>query len=393
MTNLSMKALAGLLLVLPVLASGQPAVEAQLFARFQPVVVKLIVTGLDPQQQPSTRIGTGFLIHPRGYLVTARHVVGTPEEWFEVPSTGALVRKIEVVRMGSDGVPLQENLYPRIERYSADADLVIVKVLGDRWKYIEGMPSDQLQNGDAIVAVAWGEDVIPEARSGSIVLAEDPSNEYLIKMSIDLEESDSGSPVFGSDGRLLGVTTRGRVDARKDVYAEPPHRVRDLMDGLPQVAPVAGVKVIFTSTQETLRREGRIEIRQIGTNLTVGFMRPISLQPGKYPIVCWIGDTQVDSNTIEVVAGRGDQEFEVNPDAELAGVVVDGAGRNVADARVWAGNKRVRTGADGRFLLSGVPLQSEYEYELIPPGGNTSTRGSIDNRNWLPSINVTLRVE
>ena len=100
-----------LLAFVPFRAAAQGIDRGAIWNANKQTVVKLKVTGrsVDGSGAP-VRTGSGVIVRARGTIVTALHVVGRDEEWYE-PAPGARRdRKVEVIGLDNNGIerPLGE---------------------------------------------------------------------------------------------------------------------------------------------------------------------------------------------------------------------------------------------------------------------------------------------
>jgi S1-C subfamily serine protease len=163
----------------------------------RPAIVQIRVTTLRPtkpeaQQNLGSR-GSGFIVHPQGYILTAHHVTDKSQE-------------IEV-RM-ADGQRLQANIVAA----DAQSDLALLKVQSDR-----ELPTVSLGNSDDIsvgdLAVVFG---YPFGRESSMNLGiisragrsyPDSASYEMIQTDAGAYPGGSGGPLLNGKGHVIGIIT------------------------------------------------------------------------------------------------------------------------------------------------------------------------------------------
>lgn len=135
----------------------------------------------DPRRARSSR-GSGFIIHPRGYILTAHHVVERSGE-------------LEVRLADTQRVPA------RIIAADPQTDVALIKIDGDR-----DFPTLRLANSDILqvgqLAVGFGYPFGRES-SMSVGIVSRPGRSYRDSASYDLIQTDAGANAGGSGGPLL----------------------------------------------------------------------------------------------------------------------------------------------------------------------------------------------
>ena len=152
--------------------------------------------GLKPPQgqaRKATSLGSGFIIDPKGFIVTNNHVI---ENGTDI--------KITL----QDGTILPATIVGR----DARTDLALLKVKTDKkLTSVEFADSDKAKIGDWIIAVgnpyALGGTVtagIISARSRDIQAG--PYDDFL-QIDAPINHGNSGGPTFNTDGQVIGVNT------------------------------------------------------------------------------------------------------------------------------------------------------------------------------------------
>jgi serine protease Do len=189
--------------------------------------------GGDIVKVPANSLGSGFLIHEDGYVITNHHVIDRARQITVELTDG---RKLPAELVSSD----------------PDADLAILKVSADK-------PLPRLELGDT-ADLMIGEPVIAVGNplgfshsvSTGIVSAmhrelKDPRGNVvlgdLIQTDAAINPGNSGGPLLNAYGQVIGINTAIRGDAQNIGFAIPVSKMRDLIPELMNPAQVTKVDV------------------------------------------------------------------------------------------------------------------------------------------------------
>lgn len=135
--------------------------------------------------------GSGVIVSPKGHILTAAHVSGRPG------------RKLKITT--SDGKSYRGRSLGR--NVVLDASLVLIESDRKDWPYCK-MAEEMAEPGDWSIVVAHPGGFQKErglvVRLGRVIL----SNRWMIQTDNELVGGDSGGPLFGPDGTVIGVNTR-----------------------------------------------------------------------------------------------------------------------------------------------------------------------------------------
>jgi serine protease Do len=182
---------------------------------------------------PANSLGSGFVIHEDGYVVTNNHVIERARQITVEFDDG---RKLPAQLVSSD----------------ADADLAILKVESDT-------PLPRLELGDS-ADLLIGEPVIAVGNplgfshsvSTGIVSAmhrelKDPRGNVMLRDLIQTDAAinpgNSGGPLLNAYGQVIGINTAIRGDAQNIGFAIQVNTLRDLIPELLNPAQVTKVEV------------------------------------------------------------------------------------------------------------------------------------------------------
>src|SRR5688572_7380686 len=185
------------------------------------------------QAVPVQSLGSGFVLHEDGYIVTNKHVID---------------RAREIVVDLPDG-----KKYPA-ELLSSDPenDLAILKVKSDKpLPYLELGDSSDLMIGEPVIAVgnplgfshsvstgivsALHRDL--KTPQGNVMLGD------LVQTDAAINPGNSGGPLLNAYGQVIGINTAIRGDAQNIGFAIQVNRLRDLIPELLNPAQVTKVEV------------------------------------------------------------------------------------------------------------------------------------------------------
>jgi serine protease Do len=173
-----------------------------------------------PREYRRTSVGSGFVIHPDGYIVTNAHVVARTTER-KVTFADGRVFDAEIVAL------------------DRSRDLAILKIAAD-----ESLPtlplgrSDDLMIGETVIAIGnpFGFEHTVTAGVVSAVGRELEFPELvlagLIQTDASINPGNSGGPLLNVLGQLIGVASAIRGDAENIGFAIPVDQLREVLPEL-----------------------------------------------------------------------------------------------------------------------------------------------------------------
>ncbi|HWB21186.1 MAG TPA: trypsin-like peptidase domain-containing protein [Phycisphaerales bacterium] len=175
-----------------------------------------------PSRSPGTRqvtrtsMGSGFVIHPDGYIVTNAHVVSRTND-----------RKVTFV----DGSEYDAD----IVAIDPTKDIAILKIKADKpLPVLKLGRSDDLMIGETVIAVgnALGYQNtctagVVSAVGRELELAQDKDLHGLIQTDASINPGNSGGPLLNVFGELIGINTAIRADAQNIGFAIPVDQLRE----------------------------------------------------------------------------------------------------------------------------------------------------------------------
>jgi serine protease Do len=161
-------------------------------------------------QQQVTVLGSGFVVHEDGFLVTNAHVVES-------------VKRIKVVF--SDGREFQA----RVVSTDTSKDLAVLRIdAGGKLPFIELGRSDDLMIGETVIAIGNPYGYSNTVTSGvvsavgrDIQVSEGFWLRGLIQTDAPINPGNSGGPLLNVNGQLIGIATAIRAEAQNIGFAIP----------------------------------------------------------------------------------------------------------------------------------------------------------------------------
>jgi serine protease Do len=174
-----------------------------------------------PRSYTTHSVGSGFVIHENGYLVTNAHVVERAAECKAVFSDGT---ELSAVAVASDSV----------------SDLAVLKVDAPKpLPYLRMGKSNDLMPGETVIAIGNPLGFQHTVTSGVISainrelrFSQDRVYSGLIQTDASINPGNSGGPLLNIFGELIGINTAIRGDAQNIGFAIPVDRLHDLLPSI-----------------------------------------------------------------------------------------------------------------------------------------------------------------
>ena len=205
-------------------AAGGPSF-ADIVERLNPAVVAISVveTGPDPEEgadaEPGPRRGegTGFLVDPRGFILTNHHVVAASER-IRVRLTDK--RELPARLVGSD----------------SSTDLALIKVEAEGLPVVPLGDSDRLRVGDWVCAIgnpfAYEHSVTVGVVSSKGRKIYDASFDAYIQTDAAINPGNSGGPLINGAGEAVGISAAMSTEGQGIGFAVPINLAREILDQL-----------------------------------------------------------------------------------------------------------------------------------------------------------------
>jgi S1-C subfamily serine protease len=211
-----------------VVAAGAAA-EAQTATRYTvPQLVKamapaVVFIGKADSRGEVTSIGSGFVTDPSGVIVTNFHVIDGAE--------GLLVKM-------KDG-----EIYDRVDvlDYDRRRDIAVLKIRAFKSLPSLALSDREIDPGEEAVAIGNPEGLEHTVSTGVVSAFRQAEGYRLMQISVPISPGSSGGPLFGLDGKVIGITTAGIVSqgAQNLNFAVPIAYVRPLLMSKATPLPIA----------------------------------------------------------------------------------------------------------------------------------------------------------
>jgi serine protease Do len=190
---------------------------------------------------PANSLGSGFIIHRDGYVVTNNHVIDH-------------ARQITVELL--DGRKLPADLISA----DAEADVAILRIHSDKpFPALELGDSSDLMIGEPVIAVGNPMGYSHSVSTGIVSALHRDLNpdeqghatlKDLIQTDAAINPGNSGGPLLNAYGQVIGINTAIRGDAQNIGFSIGINRLRDLIPDLMNPAQVTKVNVPLRLTEQ-----------------------------------------------------------------------------------------------------------------------------------------------
>jgi serine protease Do len=162
-------------------------------------------------------LGSGFVIHPDGYVVTNDHVIQGEQDI-----------TITIFERTDTGFERKKHGEVRIVAMNAYVDLALLKIEG-----VSNMPTvplgaaDALANGQSVFAIGNPLGLERSVSEGIISTLNRPFEGLTyLQMTTQINPGNSGGPLFNRSGEVIGVTNMGILSAQGLNFSIPVDRVK-----------------------------------------------------------------------------------------------------------------------------------------------------------------------
>jgi serine protease Do len=197
------------------------SIYAQTKAQYRVRLIPVIGKGIRVQV-PGAGLGSGFFIHPSGYLLTNNHVIQQAEIIMVLTRDGTSYKVIIVAR---------DPIY----------DLALLKIQKPNRKFpiLPMGDSEAVGAGEMVIAVGNPLGLGHTVTSGIIsqtnrdlsgISDEDARRIKFLQTDTAINPGSSGGPLITLAGAWIGVNTAGAVDAQGIGFAVPSSQVREFLD-------------------------------------------------------------------------------------------------------------------------------------------------------------------
>jgi serine protease Do len=185
------------------------------------------------ERVPASSLGSGFIVHADGYVITNNHVIDRAREIHVELADG---RKLPADLISAD----------------AEADLAVLQIHSDKpFPALELGDSSDLMIGEPVIAIGNPLGYSHSVSTGIVSALrrdlKDPNDKViladLIQTDAAINPGNSGGPLLNAYGQVIGINTAIRSDAQNIGFSIPINRLRDLIPELMNPAQVRKVDV------------------------------------------------------------------------------------------------------------------------------------------------------
>ena len=178
---------------------------AETVSRIKEAVVLIDVTLLTPAGEMSS-VGTGFVVSPRGELITNAHVVSLVTEGTHGNTVVATERQIEAVF--HSGTAEERRIPAQVLRENHDLDLALLKLEEATPVFLDFADSATVPETSGIYVAGHPLGLREiSIRTGTVTAHRRWEGRQYIEHDASAEEGNSGGPVVLDDTRVVGVHT------------------------------------------------------------------------------------------------------------------------------------------------------------------------------------------
>lgn len=226
-----------------ILASPAMSQEsACVFASNQAATAQIVYTYTTSDGERSER-GTGFIISPLGHLITNAHVVSPRNRDLDVKAA-----KVEV-RVGSLLNPPVEAVVLARDDSNDLALLRLPKPSQGDWATVTIGREQAFPVGTRLLGLGFGAAgdlaIVPAGEKTANLTVVDGNVKPWWQTSLALNEGNSGGPIFGQLGTVVGVAVAKRSAAQLVTYVIPIGRAQHLLDAAQVTSSQTGQCAVF----------------------------------------------------------------------------------------------------------------------------------------------------
>lgn len=185
--------------------------------------------------------GTGFMIDPRGYIVTNAHVIGS---------------SVVVIVQNDKG----QEFKTKIVYISPNADLAFLKIVDSDFKATSVLPyaisKGNIELGEAIFTLGYPRDEIVYGEGYLSAKTGYSGDTLACQISIAANPGNSGGPVIDKNGEVIGVLSNRQSQAQGAVFAL---RSKNIYSALDEMKTDTSLAVIHPTQLSTVKNMDRVQ--------------------------------------------------------------------------------------------------------------------------------------
>lgn len=169
-------------------------------------------------------LGSGFIIHPDGYVVTNAHVIQGETQikttaWFPQPDGSNKRQTVEDVEI----IAVNDHLDLALLRMEHPEE-------GEDFGFVTMQPAETVQIGESVFAIGNPMGLERTLSEGVVATAQRNFDGIsYIQTTAAINPGNSGGPLFNSRGEVIGVTNMGILGGEGLGFAIPSRYVRDFI--------------------------------------------------------------------------------------------------------------------------------------------------------------------
>ena len=182
--------------------------KEKLWDAYKAAVVQLHAFGKGADGEEKTiDAGTGIFVSPDGYIITAAHVVGTDEVWSKEGPDQKPTRHVEITALDTHGTP-QIVARDAAVKIIPNSDIALLRINGFNYTHA-GLSSQRPKGFPSLVAIVWSPNgKMPRPFSGDLTTTDVAADGDVLTVQLAVTPGYSGSPIFDSDGQVIGIIAR-----------------------------------------------------------------------------------------------------------------------------------------------------------------------------------------
>jgi serine protease Do len=188
--------------------------------------------------------GTGFMIDPKGYIITNAHVISN--------STVVIVQNNK-----------GQEFKTRIIYVSPNADLAFLKIVDSDYKAAPVLPyaisKSNIELGEAIFTLGYPRDEIVYGEGYLSAKTGYRGDTLACQIAVATNPGNSGGPVLDKNGEVIGVLSNRQVQAQGAVFAIRSKNIFMALDEMKSDTSMASIRLPQISTVKNMDRVQQIK--------------------------------------------------------------------------------------------------------------------------------------
>jgi serine protease Do len=188
--------------------------------------------------------GTGFMIDPRGYIVTNAHVISN--------STVVIVQNNK-----------GQEFKTKIEYISPNADLAFLKIVDSDFKASPILPysisKGNIELGEAIFTLGYPREEIVYGEGYLSAKTGYRGDTLACQIAVATNPGNSGGPILDKNGEIIGVLSNRQLQTQGAVFAIRSKNIYMALEEMKSDSSLASIRLPQTSTVKNLDRVQQVK--------------------------------------------------------------------------------------------------------------------------------------